>query len=306
MATKKTTKPGAKHHAKKGGSTPGKRQKREVKLKAPHAKSEHLTPGEEAFTALLAKGESQRHAFLEAFPQAKKWAQGTVDVKASILTGTDKVQIRLTELLAAAAKANEADVALVLKEYLTRLKADPRELTEIRVSACRYCHGIGNRYQSTDGELEEARTRWEQKQADGAEKGLQIPDFNERGGGGYDRALKPLASCPACGGDGEPRVVLKDTANLSPGALALFGGVKETKEGIDVRIADRDSALEKIARHVGFFERDNATEVTVTIDAAELDAIYERAMAKSKQDAENAKGRMDRIKSAPKADDNDE
>jgi hypothetical protein len=52
-------------------------------------------------------------------------------------------------------------------------------------------------------------------------------------------------------------MVLNDTRSLSDEARALFAGVKETKEGIEVKLHDQLAALEKLMRHLGAYERDN-------------------------------------------------
>ncbi|EGJ11957.1 terminase small subunit [Rubrivivax benzoatilyticus JA2 = ATCC BAA-35] len=226
------------------------------------------------------------------FPRSRTWKRKTVWTRAHELASSAQIRERVHYLMAAAAKANEVDVALVLKEYLTRLRADPRELTEIRVSACRYCWGAGHRRQFTDGELEDARARHDDLRAACVAAGKDDPgEFDERGGGGYSRALKPNADCPTCGGDGEARVRLRDSETYSEGAIALFGGVKETKEGIEVKLADRDHALMQLARHVNFFEQDNARDLNLTVDVAELDAFYDEAMRKSREAGERARAR---------------
>lgn len=296
MAKKQTPKPAEPKPRRKAGGIQagGKRQHQRV---AEHPDGEPgLTPSREKFATLIAKGETQTDAFLAAFPQARRWAKSTVYSKASTLAAEAKVRERISELMAAAAKANEADVAMVLKEYLTRLRADPRELTEVRVSACRHCWGRGHRRQFTDGELDDARVRHEELRVACIAAGKDDPgEFDERGGGGYSRALKPNPECPTCGGDGEARVKLRDSSTYSEGAIALFGGVKETKEGIEVKLADRDHALMQVARHVNFFEQDNAVEVGVSVNVSELESIYAQAMEMAQVGREAAKGRMQRI-----------
>lgn len=53
---------------------------------------------QEKFVQCLITGMSQRKAYREAFSQSAKWKDNTVDVKASQLFATDKIQIRYTEL----------------------------------------------------------------------------------------------------------------------------------------------------------------------------------------------------------------
>lgn len=261
-----------------------------------------LPPQQESFVTLLAKGETQRAAYLKVFPQARRWTIKTVDERASRLARDDKVQARYRGLQAAAAKANDVDVAFVLAQYLLRLRADPRELTEVRVCACRFCYGKDHGYQRTDGELARDRVTHEVKREARLERDMQdIGEFDEQGGGGYSKLMKPNPECPSCAGGGAAQVVLKDSRDYSPGALALFGGVKEGKDGIEVKIGDRNDALMQIAKHLGFFASDNKVDVAVKVDVAALDAIYDAALAKSRADGEHARGRMGRITAKARA-----
>lgn len=138
-----------------------------------------------------------------------------------------------------------------LREAWNVAIADARELVQVKVGCCRYCYGEGNRYQRTVGEMNRDREAW-------AEKKDNAPaDFDEKGGIGYDPLRMPFASCPECGGDGQPRVVLGDTRNLSPAAVSLYAGAKQTKDGIEIKMQDRGAALEKVFKHLGLYERDN-------------------------------------------------
>ncbi len=136
-----------------------------------------------------------------------------------------------------------------LREAWNVATADARELVQVKVGCCRFCYGEGNRYQRTVGEMNRDREKW-------AEKG-DAGEFDEKGGIGYDPLRMPFESCPECGGDGQPRVVLCDTRNLSPMAAALYAGAKQTKEGIEVKMQDKGAALEKVFKHLGLYQRDN-------------------------------------------------
>lgn len=57
----------------------------------------------EAFAQALFSGKSQRVAYREAFPNAEKWTDATVDSKACVLAKDDKVLERLDELKDASA-----------------------------------------------------------------------------------------------------------------------------------------------------------------------------------------------------------
>lgn len=135
--------------------------------------------------------------------------------------------------------------------------ADPRELVEVRVGACRHCWGLYHQYQYTDTEFEAAQREHlaNEKATAKAEKRQFDPNEHpcpERGGTGYTPNRPPNAECPECWGDGEPRAIIKDQASLSPAARAIFGGVKYDKTGnLTVIVRDQMPALRMAAEHLG-------------------------------------------------------
>lgn len=142
----------------------------------------------------------------------------------------------------------------VLREWATIATANPAELVRYRVRACRHCHGLGHRYQWVS-EQEWAHAVENARAAAAAAKrdpdAAAVPD--NAGGYGYGVHLKPVADCFKCLGDGVTDVLLPDTRELSPAAARLYAGVKQTKEGIEVKMRNQDGALENLARHLGMF-----------------------------------------------------
>lgn len=59
----------------------------------------NLTTKQEKYVQGLVAGLSQRQAYIEAYPSAKKWKEQNVDSKASNLLKSDKVQARYQALL---------------------------------------------------------------------------------------------------------------------------------------------------------------------------------------------------------------
>ena len=57
-----------------------------------------LTPKQEKFVDGILQGKSQRQAYIEAYPKAKKWKETSVDSNASQLMENTKVLQRLKEL----------------------------------------------------------------------------------------------------------------------------------------------------------------------------------------------------------------
>lgn len=158
-----------------------------------------------------------------------------------------EIQTRIAELRAERAERLQIEADDVLRELWAIAKADPRELIEYHVGACRYCHGETHRYQRTPAERELALAEWDARHAKTPEK----PPFDERGGVGYDRKRPPHSECPECSGLGEGFTVVKDQRGISPAAARLLAGVKETKEGIEVKMHDPQAALVTVGKHVG-------------------------------------------------------
>ena len=130
--------------------------------------------------------------------------------------------------------------------------ADVRELVEYRRTCCRHCHGEGFGYQFTTQELAkreaDARLEWSKRES---KKLDDVFVFDRLGGDGYDKRRDPHPECAVCFGEGVEDLFIHDTRNLSPAAAALYAGVKRTKDGIEVKIEDRQAALVTMFKHLG-------------------------------------------------------
>lgn len=174
-----------------------------------------------------------------------------------------QIDVEMAELQKRAGVTTEA----MLKRLWSMCTADPRELVEHYVEACRYCYGEGHLYQRTDTELRRDRLEFETHGRQringvyvgkrGKRKAEEPEEFQEQGGGGFDPSRRPHADCPECHGHGYGRTVFKDTRLISPQAALLLAGVKEGKEGKEIKFHDPMVAFEKIAKHVGFYDADN-------------------------------------------------
>lgn len=82
------------------------------------------------------------------------------------------------------------------------------------------------------------------------------------GGYGYRRNVPPNPGCPECDGEGETYVVMLDITNLSPQARLLYNGVKETRQGREVLMADRQKAIEHVARRLGLMKEQIEVEAS--------------------------------------------
>lgn len=212
-----------------------------------------LTPQQEKFAQAVASGKNQAEAYREAYPLSKKWKDASVHVKASELMANGKVSVRVREIQAAIAERAEVNAADVLREAYNILLADPRELVSYIVHCCRHCYGNEFRYQRTAIEFEDDKQHHEIAVAKGEAQG----EFNPQGGVGYDERLVPNQACPKCFGRGVGQVLVADTRNVSKQAASLYAGIKQTKDGLEVKLHSKVDVMDKLFRHFGLYEADN-------------------------------------------------
>lgn len=174
----------------------------------------------------------------------------TANEQGSELLAKLSVQAAISEARQRQQDRTQITADRVLVELMNIAVADPRDLVEVKVGCCRHCYGEGFKYQRTLAEFNHDRGKW-------LESGKDPAEFDDAGGVGFNPLRAPHGECPNCGGDGAARVSLKDTRKVNPAALALYAGAKQTKEGIEVKMHSKMDALEKLARHLGVYERDN-------------------------------------------------
>jgi hypothetical protein len=175
-------------------------------------------------------------------------------------------------------KRTGASTEELVRELLSIMRADPRELVEYLVGACRYCHGLDHRYHRTQAEYDRDLAAFEdhgklprrlRKSKDAGE----VQDWDAEGGPGYDQKRTPHEDCPECGGRGVGHTVIKDTRLLSVDAARLYAGVKESKDGIEVKMHSKADAMEKLAKFLGAYDADNRQKKTDDPLTALLTAI---------------------------------
>ena len=185
------------------------------------------------------------------------WTGKHVAGTAWCLLRDPKIRARIDEGLRARFGHLKLDDHRVLSELWDILQADANELIEHRRGCCRCCHGAGFKHQRTQGEMDRDRKQHERDRKAYVKMGMDLvepfTEFDEQGGAGYDATQDPNEECPECFGEGESRVVLKDTRDLSPAARALYAGVKVTKDGVEVKMHSKDKAIELLGRHLALF-----------------------------------------------------
>jgi hypothetical protein len=191
-------------------------------------------------------------------------AYGCTSRKSALNSATELVKnlairARIQELrnqLAAKVQQGSADVLSELWKIAT---ADPNEIVEFQRVCCRCCWGEDFKYQRTEHEwlAEQAAVEaFNAKQTDPKKHKTADP----AGGTGFDARFDPNRDCPHCFGEGKGRIVIKDTRYLSPAALALYAGVKETQNGIEIKLHSKTDVLELLAKAFGLLI--NKTDVT--------------------------------------------
>jgi phage terminase small subunit len=148
--------------------------------------------------------------------------------------------------LAERAERTQITADMVLERWWQIATADPNDVVQFRRNACRYCHGDNHMYQWRDvieytEACEKARDR-------------DKPEPKDDGGYGFDANDAPNPDCPRCNGNGYGFTHISDTRKLNGPAKLIYAGVKETRDGVEVKLADQAKALENVARHLGMFK----------------------------------------------------
>jgi hypothetical protein len=182
----------------------------------------------------------------------------------------------------------------VIEQIRSAALADVRELVVYNRRCCRYCYGIDHLYQFKKHEMLEREAEYAQLKAQADADGKVLLPMDTLGGTGFNPTLAPVESCTNCFGEGIGRPHYKDTANLSPGAVVLYEGVKEGKDGTEVKVASKKGYLEMLA---SIFDLKVEPEVTVIVGVSDeaLNAIYAEAEAKTNSEFEAMQERERRL-----------
>jgi len=183
------------------------------------------------------------------------------NVQAHEMLNREHVRDELNRRMKEISKATNVDAERVLRETFNILTADVNDLVEYRRTCCRHCWGIDFGYQRTRRERRDEYAKWETKQRKNARKmpsqQEEIEPFDEMGGIGYHARKDPNPDCEECFGEGVGSTHFKDTRKLSPSALALYAGVKVTKDGAQMLLLDKAEAANKLFKHFGLYKEDN-------------------------------------------------
>jgi phage terminase small subunit len=217
----------------------------------------NLTLSQQAFVAHYCEHLNASDAYRAAYNPGPEVSAAKVTAMAGEVKRSKGVAAAIQDVLDKTRNPTVFNQQLALQAWLDIARANPNELISLRVGCCRYCHGQGHAYQWRLREYLEAVDRVEKQAAALALAGkattdLALPD--PAGGFDFNATLAPVEDCPECHGEGVERVVPRDTTKLSPDALLLYGGVKSTRNGVEIIMADRVKALENACRIIGAFD----------------------------------------------------
>ena len=216
-----------------------------------------LTAKQEAFCQLAAFG-----SYADAYRTVYEPAPGyNTSGEIHRLTKNPAIAHRILEIQLEAPNPVKDAMAFLINFHFQRMTYDPAEISRWAVGACRHCYGDGGGYQWRLHEyLEAMRTA---ELADGV-----LPDI--AGGFGYNGTKPPNPACENCDGKGKGSSDFADTADLSAAARAAFEGIKQTKDGLEIRMADKQKAAESYAKLCGLDVVQVRNLVEPIPDAAEL------------------------------------
>lgn len=172
----------------------------------------------------------------------------TIYEASSRLKAEVKIAARIKQLRDIAAMEAITTVVELMRTWHDIAIADPNEIISRVAWNCRFCHGVDHHYQwINDAEYYAACAV-----AALAEPPKPLPDVH--GGYGFVGNADPNVRCPACFGEGLQHTRIADTTKLVGPARKLYAGIKETANGIEVKLQDQQKARESLARCLGAFK----------------------------------------------------
>jgi phage terminase small subunit len=242
-----------------------------------------LTSLEEAFARHYVLTNNATKAYILATQY--NGARATARVLAWEVANRPHVLKRVREFESAAAAACVIDVAAILDHDRQVVEGHKHadEITQHIWQCCRYCHGVGFKFQWIDypeylTALSEAELKNEERAARKLGS-IELP--TDEGGYGFLPGNDPNIFCPKCEGRGHAITVIADTTKLEGPARAIVKGLKVTANGTEVLLHDVDKAKERLLRAAGVFKDDAASVARGAAAGAAAGATAAIAAAKA-------------------------
>lgn len=237
------------------------------------AEPSDLNPNQRSFVEHLLASEprNQTHAYARAYGVEPRVA----GANAARLMKDPRIKAAIAAADAERGERMKLTADELTKELARVVRADPRELMEVRRGCCRYCWGEGFKYQRTPAEWERDLEAYMREQRGNKKAGLESDDlglaFKPQGGLGYNRTREANEDCPECFGEGVSYTLVKDSRTVSDAAARLFVGIKETKDGLEIKTRAVDKSIELAMRNLGLLgEGDKGKDGTPEEKAAKV------------------------------------
>jgi phage terminase small subunit len=206
----------------------------------PRAGFRPMTPRQQRYVAEYLKDLCQTKAAIRA-----GYSRETAEQIGHALMRKPAVAAAIAKAMEARSTRTQITADMVLERWWQIATADRNEIVQYRRLNCRYCHGENHAFQWIDVE------EFDRAVADAAKGKVTAPTLD--GGLGFVRTAEPHADCPKCNGEGIGQTHAHDTRNLTGAARLIYDGVKETRDGFEIKTLDPAKALENVARHLGMF-----------------------------------------------------
>jgi hypothetical protein len=135
-------------------------------------------------------------------------------------------------------------LALTETEIIHQLSSiasmDPNDISQLRRVNCRYCWGDDHHYQWRDIDEHQKACKIALKD--------EKPPPGMAGGIGFVESAVPNEDCPRCGGEGTMQTFWADTTMLDGPARWGYLGVKETMNGLEIKMASPEAARRELLR----------------------------------------------------------
>ena len=181
------------------------------------------------------------------------YSENGAGVQAFGLLSNPKIMEAVAERQAELAAAAGLTCEWVLRQWKEIAEADPNELISTRVECCRHCHGVDHEYQWTEIEYRQAV---EKAAAHRCNRNCEQPcpktlSPSAAGGFGFTPYNAPDEDCPFCQGAGYVRILVADTKRAKGSARRLYAGLKQTRDGLEIKFRNQDLARDNIAKYLG-------------------------------------------------------
>lgn len=217
-----------------------------------------VTGRQEVFAQALAETGNQSLAYRRAYRPSINTKPGVIWTNGYNVARLPQVAARTATIREDMAKTAVANRNVLVAFLWRRILADRRQLINHVRRCCRYCYG-GERHQyqwkdELEYALECAKILDANMAGQGQKHFVPIMMPTDEGGYGFDPHREPEPTCDSqhCMGDGSGKTVIVDTTTLQGDAALIYEGVKETAQGIEIKVADRNADMLMLAKLQGW------------------------------------------------------